>query len=111
MSAAVEPHMTPAADGSLMLESEQSEFWRPLFYFNVYRLAGAVVLLVMVTVWGSSLQFGSRDYALFVWLTGFYCLFSLLCLFLRLIRLIRLIGLPRLRWLGLDLRSWWRRWG
>ena len=79
MSTAVEPLMTPAADGPLMLDSEQSEFWRPLFYFNVYRLAGAVVLLVMVTVWGASLQFGSRDYALFVWLTGFYCLFSLLC--------------------------------
>jgi two-component system sensor histidine kinase PilS (NtrC family) len=52
-------------------------FWRSLFYFNVYRLSGAVLLLVMATVWGSELSFGSRDYRLFVVVTGVYCAFSL----------------------------------
>jgi two-component system sensor histidine kinase PilS (NtrC family) len=52
-------------------------FWRSLFYFNVYRLSGAVLLLVMATVWGSELSFGSRDYRLFVAVTGVYSAFSL----------------------------------
>jgi len=52
-------------------------FWRSLFYFNVYRLIGAVLLLVMATMWGDTLPFGSRNYPLFVSVTGCYSLLSL----------------------------------
>lgn len=65
---------------------EPHAFWRSLYYFNVYRLVGAVLLLVMVTLWSSALPFGSRDHALFVWLTGCYIAFSLLCFVLIRIR-------------------------
>jgi two-component system, NtrC family, sensor histidine kinase PilS len=62
--------------------SEPDTFWRSLFYFNVYRLAGTLVLLVMASAWGGSLPFGSRDYPLFFWLTASYTLFSLACFLL-----------------------------
>ena len=52
--------------------------WRSLFYFNAYRLTGAVLLLVMATAWGGALPFGSRDYALFVLVTASYCALALL---------------------------------
>lgn len=79
MSTAVEPLIAPAAHVTVTPPGEPNALWRSLFYFNVYRLAGAVLMLVMASMWGATLQFGSRDNALFVWLTGVYGLFSLLC--------------------------------
>jgi len=40
-------------------------FWRSLFYFNVYRLLVALLLLLSVAIWGPNLWFGSRDLRLF----------------------------------------------
>ena len=86
MSTAAEPLLSSAADASQQLARGLDTFWRSLLYFNVYRLTGAVVLLVLATAWGATLPFGSRDYPLFVWLTGSYCIFSLLCFILIRIR-------------------------
>jgi two-component system sensor histidine kinase PilS (NtrC family) len=87
MSIAVEPLLTSAEDAPIALTAEADSAWRSLFFFNVYRLVGAGVLLLVTTAWGSSLPFGSRDYPLFVWLTGCYCVFSLAC-----------FALIRIRW-------------
>lgn len=59
------------------VHSEQ--FWRSLFYFNVYRLLVALLLLLSVAIWGSSLWFGSRDLALFVATDLAYVMFSVAC--------------------------------
>jgi two-component system sensor histidine kinase PilS (NtrC family) len=87
MSIAVEPLVSPAVEAPRVLTGEAESFWRSLFFFNVYRLVGAGLLLFVATMWGSSLPFGSRDYTLFVWLTGCYCVFSLAC-----------FALIRIRW-------------
>jgi two-component system, NtrC family, sensor histidine kinase PilS len=71
----VEPALVPQARS---FEAGADAFWRSLFYFNVYRLCGAVLLLLMATAWGTELAFGSRDYRLFVVVTGFYCAASLI---------------------------------
>jgi two-component system sensor histidine kinase PilS (NtrC family) len=86
MSIVVDPLISSAANAPPALSREPDTFWRSLFYFNVYRLIGALVLLIMATAWGESLPFGSRDYKLFVWLTGGYCVFSLMCFILIRIR-------------------------
>lgn len=65
---------------------EPRAFWRSLFFFNVYRLLGGLLLFVMVAVWSAALQFGSRDPALFLWVTGCHIAFSLLCFVLIRIR-------------------------
>jgi two-component system sensor histidine kinase PilS (NtrC family) len=54
-------------------------FWRSLFYFNVYRLLAALLLLMSVAVWGTNLWFGSRDLPLFVTATVGYVMFSVAC--------------------------------
>src|SRR5690349_19510791 len=56
---------------------QPDSLWRSLFYFNVYRVAGALVLLVIATTWGTALPFGARDETLFVALSGCYALLSL----------------------------------
>jgi two-component system sensor histidine kinase PilS (NtrC family) len=61
------------------IRSALPTYWRSLYFFNVYRLIGATLLLVMVTVWSSPLQFGSRDRGLFIWVTCGYIAFSVLC--------------------------------
>ena len=86
MPAAVEPVLTPAAGVHHVLTRESDLLWRSLLYFNIYRLGGAFVLLVMASAWRDLLPFGSRDYTLFVLLTGGYCVFSLLCFVLIRIR-------------------------
>lgn len=59
---------------------EQVEpFWRSLFYFNVYRLLVALLLLMSVAIWGSNLWFGSRDLSLFVAANVAYLIFSVAC--------------------------------
>jgi len=62
-------------------------FWRSLFYFNVYRLIIAVLLLTVVVAWGNTLQFGSRDQTLFAAIASAYILLSLAC-----------FALIRIRW-------------
>ena len=52
-------------------------FWRPLLYFNAYRLIGAALLLIMASAWHDALPFGSRDYRLFLLVTACYCALSL----------------------------------
>jgi two-component system sensor histidine kinase PilS (NtrC family) len=54
-------------------------FWRSLFYFNVYRLLVAVLLLLSVAVWGTNLWFGSRDLTLFIAANVSYVVFSVGC--------------------------------
>jgi two-component system, NtrC family, sensor histidine kinase PilS len=56
---------------------EQSEpLWRSLFYFNVYRLLVALLLLMSVAIWGTSLWLGSRDLTLFVVASVAYLVFG-----------------------------------
>jgi two-component system sensor histidine kinase PilS (NtrC family) len=68
-----QPLSAPYSSG----HSEQ--FWRSLFYFNVYRLLVALVLLLSVAIWGSNLWFGSRDLTLFVAADLIYVIFSIAC--------------------------------
>jgi two-component system sensor histidine kinase PilS (NtrC family) len=75
MSTAVEPLVT-SAPSRRSAPAGPDTFWRSLFYFNVYRLCGAVLLLVMATAWGDMVPFGSRDYRLFVLVTACYCVVS-----------------------------------
>lgn len=65
---------------SLAAAGEHPEpFWRSLFYFNVYRLIVALLLLMSVAIWGQSLWFGSRDHTLFVVANVTYLVFSVAC--------------------------------
>jgi len=54
-------------------------FWRSLFYFNVYRLLVALLLLLSVAIWGANVWFGSRDLKLFVITDVAYVAFSIAC--------------------------------
>ncbi len=54
-------------------------YWRSLFYFNVYRLLVALLLLMGVAVWGTNLWYGTRDLALFITATAGYVVFSVAC--------------------------------
>jgi len=51
-------------------------FWRSLFYFNVYRLFVALLLLMTMAIWGAHLWFGSRDPTLFAVANIVYLVFS-----------------------------------
>jgi two-component system sensor histidine kinase PilS (NtrC family) len=86
MSIAVESLAGPAARAPQRRSHDPRTFWRSLLYFNMYRLVAALALLVMATAWSSALPFGSRDYPLFLGLTGCYAAFSLLCFVLIRIR-------------------------
>src|SRR5262245_589558 len=66
---------TPGASAGSIREP----FWRPLFFFNVYRLVIGLLLLTIVTIWGNTLWFGSYDMALFVITDIAYVLFSIGC--------------------------------
>ena len=54
-------------------------FWRSLFYFNVYRLLVALLLLMTMAIWGSHIWFGSRDPTMFVVANVAYLVFSVGC--------------------------------
>lgn len=54
-------------------------FWRSLFYFNVYRLLVALLLLLSVAIWGPNLWFGSRDLRLFVVTDIAFVVFGVVC--------------------------------
>ena len=53
-------------------------FWRSLFYFNVYRLAVAITLIVSVLAFGDSIPFGSYSRKIFLYGSIGYIVFSLL---------------------------------
>src|SRR6478736_6139442 len=52
-------------------------YWRSLFYFNVYRLIVATLLLVTAVVFSDSV-FGSRNMQLYLYSSAAYIVFSLL---------------------------------
>jgi len=54
-------------------------FWRSLFYFNVYRLLVALLLLLSVAIWSANVWFGARDLRLFVATDIAYVAFSIAC--------------------------------
>ncbi|MEK7876931.1 MAG: PAS domain-containing sensor histidine kinase [Pseudomonadota bacterium] len=54
-------------------------YWRSLYFFNGYRAVVALVLLATVAVFGNMMTFGSTDFALFVYVSAGYVIFSLLC--------------------------------
>lgn len=76
MSTAVEPLVVRSQRPARPLARREDTIWRSLFYFNVYRLSAAILLLVM-SVWRDTLPFGSRDHGLFVAATATYCAFAL----------------------------------
>src|SRR5512139_482778 len=46
--------------------SVSGDMWRSLFFFNLYRLFLAVLLLSLISMFGEALQLGERDRTLFV---------------------------------------------
>ena len=58
---------------------QRQPFWRSMHLFNGYRLFVAVFLLAIVTIWGNSLQFASRNLTLFAVTAVLYVIFSMLC--------------------------------
>ena len=53
-------------------------FWRSLFYFNVYRLAAALVLLAAAVMLGDDVPFGSNSRHTYLYTDVGYITFSLL---------------------------------
>ena len=53
-------------------------FWRSLFYFNVYRLAAALVLLAAVVTLGEDIPFGSISRRAYLYTNVGYIIFSLM---------------------------------
>ncbi len=68
-----------AAEPDAPPEAFPDSFWRSLFYFNVYRLTVAVMLITSVAVWGKSQQFGAHDLNLFAIADGAYIVFGAAC--------------------------------
>jgi two-component system sensor histidine kinase PilS (NtrC family) len=77
MSTAVERLVTSRASALRTVVQPTDTYWRSLFYFNTYRLIGAVLLLTMAAAWRDTLPFGSRNYQLFALVAGCYILASL----------------------------------
>lgn len=79
------PTAHPAQSLQWVAESEvvpgayPDSYWRSLFYFNIYRLTVAVLLLTSVAVWGNSQQFGAHDLRLFAIADGAYIVFGAAC--------------------------------
>jgi two-component system, NtrC family, sensor histidine kinase PilS len=67
------------ADAGIASGEYSEPFWRSLFYFNVYRLIVAVLLLLIAAIWGNTLLFGSQDFTLFVVAGVAYAVFSIAC--------------------------------
>jgi two-component system, NtrC family, sensor histidine kinase PilS len=60
-------------------DQQDLSFWRSLVLFNAYRLAIALILLVVAASWREHVQFGSRDPGLFLGAAAVYALFSTVC--------------------------------
>ena len=68
-----------AADSAPPAPDYPDSFWRSLYFFNVYRLVVAALLLTVVAIWRDSLQFASQNLTLFAVIAVFYVLFSIVC--------------------------------
>jgi two-component system sensor histidine kinase PilS (NtrC family) len=77
MPAARELTIAGAALKPPVRDHASAALWRSLRYFNVYRLVAAALLLMIAAAWGSNLQFGARNYALFVFVAAAQCVCSL----------------------------------
>ncbi len=68
--------MAVETPSTLSVHSRQMEvsdsFWASLKYFNFYRMAVAVLALLVVVVFGDSLSLGSHNLALFAYVSVFY---------------------------------------
>ena len=53
-------------DKTLSDTPQPADFWRSLYYFNLYRLALAGLLAFLAVVFGASLTLGSRNWKLFL---------------------------------------------
>jgi two-component system sensor histidine kinase PilS (NtrC family) len=49
----------------LVADLHRADFWRPLLYFNLYRLALASLLVFLAGVFGTSLSLGARNWTAF----------------------------------------------
>ena len=68
--------LAPVRSPSILGQAAASESqWRSLFFFNVYRLIVAVLLIASVGIFSDSV-FGSRNAALFLYAAGLYALVS-----------------------------------
>jgi len=67
------------AESEALPGTHPDSYWRSLFYFNIYRLTVAVLLLISVAVWGKSQQFGAHDLRLFAITDGAYVVFAAAC--------------------------------
>ncbi len=74
-----EQAMQWAADSAPPASEYPDSYWRSLYFFNVYRVIVAVLLLAVVAIWRDLPQFGSQNLTLFVVTAVFYVLFSILC--------------------------------
>ena len=77
--AGVDMSVPGAADAAASRLEHPDPYWRSLFYFNVYRLLVALLLLMSVAVWGTNLSCGSRDLTLFIAAAVGYAVFGLTC--------------------------------
>ena len=68
-----------AADAATPAGDYPEPFWRSLFFFNVYRLVVALLLLLSIAVWGENLWFGSHDQTLFIVTAVAYAMFGVAC--------------------------------
>ena len=66
----------PPPEQSLAAAPYPDSYWRSLFYFNVYRLAVATLLLVSTSVFGQNLLFGSGNKPMFLGVSVAYVLFA-----------------------------------
>ena len=75
--AGVERPVPWEADAAASRSEFPEPFWRSLFYFNVYRLLVALLLLMSVAAWGADLWVRSRDLTLFIAAAVGYVAFSI----------------------------------
>ncbi|MBI2508906.1 MAG: PAS domain-containing protein, partial [Betaproteobacteria bacterium] len=68
-----------AADIAAPAGDYPEPFWRSLFFFSVYRLIVALLLLLSVAIWGENVSFGSHDLRLFVAAAIAYAVFGVTC--------------------------------
>ena len=68
----------PVQDFSVERRQYGDAFWRSLFYFNVYRLVAALVLLAAVVTLGNDVPFGSNSPHAYLYTNVGYIIFSVL---------------------------------
>ena len=68
----------PVQEFSVERRQYGDAFWRSLFYFNVYRLVAALVLLAAVVTLGDDVPFGSNSRHAYLYSNVGYAIFSVL---------------------------------